>query len=260
MRTSINTLKFEALLCLVFLFLTYSISLNEENKWLVLNTPWLSNNFAFVIAGGTLASIFVMLACEIHNYYLMKRQSEDYLFCQLFALYTQITIIHYNTKCQLNEPNVPVPTNLIEEIVNRGLLCLNSLNTIDFVTFKTQNAIREVVIQFNGKNGMYIRSFLQNTIFLKIAINEDKITMLKNGKNELINSSSQKTHLALKKIHKDSSVILTFIEESLEIIDTECGNRYHWNDIKRSVITSEENYASVELSKFLELPAINFHE
>jgi hypothetical protein len=257
MKTSITTIKYIMLLSVVFLLLTYSISLNEENKWFVLNTPLLSNNFVFAIAGGTFASLVVILACEIQNYYLLKHQTEDYLFSQLFALYTQITIIHYNVKRQINDNSTQVPQNLIDEIANRGLLCLNNLTSIDYITFGKSNAIKDVLDQFRAKNSMHIRSFLQNTVFLKIAINEDKLAMLNHGRDELVISSSPMTNLVLKKIYNDSSVVLTTVEDVLMSIDLEYKNRYHWSDVKRNVITCEENFVSMDLYSYLELPVIN---
>ena len=256
MRSSIYTVKFVTLLSIGSLLLTYSISLNEENKWIVLDTPWLSNGFVFAIAGGSFASLVVILACELQKYFLLKHQIEDHTFGQLFALYTQITIIHYNTKRQLNVSNAPVPSNLIEEIANRGLLCLNSLNTIDYVTFKAKSTINEVLNQFNGKNGIYVRSFLQNTVFLKIAINEDRIDKLKQGRDEMITANSPKTHLTLKKIFNDSSVALSFMERVLGQIDKGCKYRYHWRDVKRNIISGEESFISADLDSFLELPTI----
>ena len=256
MKTSINTIKYILLLSVVFLLLTYCISLNEENKWLVLNTPWLSNNFAFAISGGTFASLMVILACEMQKYYLLKHQTEDYLYSQLFALYTQISIIHYNTKRQINDVNTPVPINLIDEIANRGLLCLNTLASTGYTTICKRNAIEKQLIQYKGENGIRMRSFLHNTLFLKMAINEDKLAMLKQRRDEMVKSSSPKTNLVLKKIHKDSSIILTFIENSLESIDKECKNRYHWKAVKRNVISGEENFVSADLDSYLELPQI----
>ena len=234
MKESINTIKYVMLLSVAFLLLTYIISFNEENKWLFLNTPWFSNNFAFAISGGSFASLVVILACELQHYFLLKRQTEDYIYGQLFGLYTQITIIYYNTKRQINEINTPVPANLIDEIANKGLLCLNNLASIGYTTICKRNAIEKQLIQYKGENGMRMRSFLHNTLFLKMAINEDKLTMLKQGRNEMVKSSSPKTNLVLKKIHKDSSVVLTFIEGSLKSINIECKNRYHWNNVKNS--------------------------
>lgn len=198
MKSSINTIKFQIVLSIILLIVTYGTSLNEENRWIVLDTPWLSNSFGFAIAGGSFASSLVVLACEIQKYQSIKLQTEDYIFGQLFSLYAQVTIIHYNTKRLLNNMSTPVPSNLIDEIANRGKMCLTSLSSIDYFTFCKNNAIKKQMIQYRGKSGTRIQLFLHYFVFLKMAINEDKIAMLKQGRDELITSQNSKTHQALK--------------------------------------------------------------
>lgn len=251
MKSSIKTIKFLLVFSVFLLLLTYSISLNEENRWIALNTPWLSNNFAFAIAGGSFASLLVVLACELQKYQTIKRQTEDSIFGQLFSLYSQVTIIHYNTKRQLNDIVSPVPGNLIDEIANRGKMCLTSLTSIDYFTFCKHSIIKKQLIQYRGISGTRIQLFLQNNVFLKMAINVDKIGLLKQGRDELVTSQNPKTQQILKKILDDSSVVLSFIEKSLDIIDKECKKRYHWTELKRNVISGEENYVSASLDDFL---------
>lgn len=258
MKTSINTIKYLLLLSVASLLLTYGISLNEEKRWIVLNTSWLSNSFAFAISGGSFASLVVVLACEFQKYQSIKRQTEDYIFGQLFSLYAQVTIIHYNTKRQLNDILLPVPSNLVDEIANRGKMCLISLTSIEYFTFCKHNSIEEQLIQYRGKSGTRIQLFLQDSVFLKMAINEDMIAMLKQGRDELITSHNTKTHQALKKIFDDSSVVLSLIEKSLGIIDKECKKRYHWSELKRNVIRCEENFISACLDDFIKSPTIQF--
>ncbi len=258
MKSNIKNIKFLTVLSVVFLLVTYSISLNDENRWIILNTPWLSNSFAFAIAGGTFASSLVVLACELQKYHSIKRQTEDYIFRQLFSLYAQVTIIHYNTKRQLNDISTPVPNNLIDKISNRGKMVLTSLSSIEYYTFCKHNAIKKQLVQYRGKSGTRIRLFLQNSVFLKMAINEDKIALLKQGRDVSITSDMPKTHQTLKKIFDDSSVVLTFIEKSLDIINKECKKRYHWSELKRDVIHCEEKFASVSLDDVLKSPTIQF--
>ena len=160
MKSSINTIKFLVVLSVVLLLVTYSISLNDENRWIVLDTPWLSNSFAFGIAGGSFASSLVVLACELQKYQSIKRQTEDYIFGQLFSLYAQVTIIHYNTKRQLNDISTPVSNNLIEEIANRGKMYLTSLSSVEYFTFCKYNAIKKQLIQYRGESGTRIQLFL----------------------------------------------------------------------------------------------------
>lgn len=252
MKSSIKTIKFLVVFSVGLLLITYCISLNDENRWIVLNTPWMSNNFAFAIAGGSLASLLIVLACELQKYQYIKRQTEDYIFGQLFSLYAQVTIIHYNIKRQLNNISSPVPSNLIDEIANRGKMFLTSLTSIDYFTFYKHNTINKQLILLRGGYGTRIQHFLQNTLFLNMAISEDKIAILKQGQDGPITSNMPNTHKTLIKILKDSSPVLSFIEESLDIVDKECNSRYHWSELKRNVIMGEENYVSADLESYLE--------
>lgn len=258
MKSSINTIKFLAMLSAGLLLVTYCISLNDENRWFSLNTPWLSSNFAFAISGGSFASLLVMLTCELQKYHIIKRQTEDYIFVQLLSLYVQVTIIHYNTRRQLNDILSPVPSNLIEDIANRGKMCLTGLSSVEYFTFYKPDAIKKQLIQYVGGSGMLIQSFLQNTLFLKLAISEDKMDLLKQGECKLVTSQNSKTHQTLKKIFDESSIILSFIEKSLEIIDNKCNKRHHWCDLKRKVILVEENFVCSDLNMYLKQPIIHF--
>lgn len=258
MKSSISTIKFLVVLSITLLIVTYGMSLNDENRWIVLDTPWLSNSFAFAIAGGSFASVLVVFACELQKYQSIKHQTEDYIFGQLFSLYAQVTIIHYNTKRQLNDVSSPIPSNIIDEIANKGRMCLTSLASIDYFTFCKHSIIKKQLIQYRGTSGTHIQLFLQNSVFLKMAINEDKITLLKQGRDELITSNMPKTHQTLKKIFDDSSSVLSFVEKSLGIIDTECKKRYHWDELKRSIISGEEVYVSASLDDYVRAPKIQF--
>lgn len=260
MKSSVNTIKFLAVLSVAFLIVTYGMSLNEENRWIVLNTLWISNSFAFAIAGGSFASMIVVIACELQKYQTIKRQAEDNIFGQMFSLYSQVTIIYYNIKRQLNDTSSPVPSNLIDEIVYRGKMFITNITTIEYVTFGKDTVIENELSKYRGKVGTLISQFFQNSGFLKMAINEDKITLLKQRRDEMITSNMPKTHQTLKKIFKDSSIVLSFIEKSLDIMDKECKNRYHWSELKRNIISGEENFVSVDIDKYLGQPLIQFED
>lgn len=257
MKSNIVTIKFLIVLFAVLLLTTYAVSLNEENKWIVLSTPWLSNNFAFAIAGGSFASLIVVFACELQKHLSFKRQTEDYIFVQLYSLYEQVTIIHYNIKRQLNDTSSPVPSNLIDESANRGRICITNLAATEYVAICKDNIIEKQLYQYRGKTGIQINLFLQDSVFLKMAINEDKIALLKQRRDELITSNSPKTNQTLMKIYRDSDIVLSFIEKSLDIINNECKKRYHWNELKRSIISVEENFISPDLNMYLRQSKIN---
>lgn len=194
MKSSINTIKFLVVLSVALLIVTYGLSLNEENGWIVFNTPWLSNSFALAIAGGSFASMLVVLACELQKYQTIKRQAEDYIFGQVFSLYAQVTIIHYNTKRQLNDTLSPVPSNLIDEIAYRGKMCITNFTTTEYVTFCKDTVLENELNLYKGMAGTQISQFLQNSVFLKMAINEDQIALLMQRRDELTTLNMPNTH------------------------------------------------------------------
>ena len=76
MSVSVNTIKRLMGILIGVLVINYLISLNMENHYIVSNTKWLSNDFLFAIAGGTFASLVVVLVCEIIKYRQIKRATE----------------------------------------------------------------------------------------------------------------------------------------------------------------------------------------
>ena len=61
MSISVKTIKLLLWILLGVFALTYLISLNIENHFVVANLKWLSNDFLFAIAGGAFASLAIVL-------------------------------------------------------------------------------------------------------------------------------------------------------------------------------------------------------
>lgn len=60
------------------------------------------------------------------------------------------------------------------------------------------NTIKKQLNHYRGNSVTRILLFLQDSVFLKMAINEDRIALLKKGGDELITSHYPKTHQTLK--------------------------------------------------------------
>jgi hypothetical protein len=214
--------------------------------------------FFFAIVGGAFSSLIVILASELQKYHLMKNENISLIFHQFATLYMQLTIIHYNVKRQLKYNNHPISEHLIDEIANRGQMCINNINAIDFITFCAYKTIKNLLNQFQQQEGEQIRSFLQDTTFLKIAINEDKLELLQDGIDTPITANSPKTYRALHKILDGSANVLVYLDNLLDTIDKECSTRHKWDTIRQSINLSEEHFVSADLSKFLNQPVIQF--
>lgn len=74
MSTSIKVIKFTSILSIIFLVITYLITVNIESRFISLNTIWISNNFLLTVFGGVFASTLVVLFCEINKYLIDKKR------------------------------------------------------------------------------------------------------------------------------------------------------------------------------------------
>lgn len=257
MSTSVKTIRFILILCIVTLLLTYLISLNIEIRFFNLNTTWLSNGFLFALFSGAFASLIVILVCEIQKYYLLKTEIERMIFNQLLALYMQVTIIHYNAKRAFDDAENPVAINLFESPSNMGKSILNIICSIDYSPL-FNNKVTRYFSSFKRNGVPKIGEFLNNTTFFKIASSCDKIDQIKKNLNELVTPNSPTTHTVLKKIKQDSNSILTYLEVALGTIDKECNNRFNWEENKKKIIRIEDEFVQADIEIYLDHPDLQF--
>lgn len=100
MRRHIKVIRFTAVFSLLSLILTYLTTLNIESSFLILNTPWVSNNFLLTVFSGIFCGFIVAFINEIGSYNNTKHEIEDALFyssqnlyIQLFALRKKYTLL-----------------------------------------------------------------------------------------------------------------------------------------------------------------------
>ena len=151
MNTSVNTIKKILWVMVGILILTYFISQNMENHFIVLNAKWISNDCFFAIVGGAFASLLVVLICEIIKYRQLKFATEGALFSYVGNLYGQFLIIRGNCKRTLNGHDL-VPDNLIQS------LCDNAMLLVDYIytTFCGKNNVSGILSKF--KTEKYLRN------------------------------------------------------------------------------------------------------
>lgn len=255
MSTSVRIIKFIVILCIVTLILTYIVSLNIENIFFNLNTIWLSNNFLFTILSGAFASLIVIIICEIQKYIFLKRETENMIFSQLLALYTQITIIYYNANRTLNDSKNPVAANLFDSPSNIGKSILKNIEPIDYTPFLI-NSIAKYLCKFKNNDCLKIDAFLNNLLFYKMALSYDKIELIKKNLPEVVTSNLQSTHDVLKKIQQDSNAILTYLEKIMEAFDLGCNNRFNWKNVKKTIIRYEEEHILPNLCDYIQQPTV----
>lgn len=167
--------------------LTYLISLNIENHFVVANLKWLSNAFLFAIAGGAFASLAIVLVCEVIKYRQLKFATEGALFSYLGNLYGQLLIIRGNCKRTLNGHDL-VPDNLIQPSCDNATMLADRINGIDYTTFCGKNKVSGVLLKFKTEKYLLLKNVISSFIYLRIAIREDSMMLLQQGKRDIVTS------------------------------------------------------------------------
>ena len=257
MSTSVNTIKWLLGVLLGEIILTYLISLNMENHFVAVNTKWLSNDFLFAIAAGALASLLIVLVCEVIRYRQLKFATEAVLFSNLGNLYGQFLIIRSSCKRVLNN-HALVADNLIQPISNSAAIFADSINNIDYTPLCNKNKINEIIAQFKSEKHQVLKSVLTSFIYYQIAIHEDKIIMEKQGIHGGVTSDGPNVNQALNKVINQSTTILTYLDQIISQFDSELDNRYNWLNVKQSMNTFQENFIEQRLEDYLKDDVIVF--
>lgn len=257
MSTSVNTIKWLLGVLLSVIILTYLISLNMENHFVIVNTRWLSNNFLFAIAGGALASLLIVLVCEVIRYRQLKLATEAVLFSNMGNLYGQFLIIRSSCKRVLNN-HALVADNLIQPISNSAAMFADSINSIDYTPLCNKNKINEIIAQFKSEKYQVLKSVLTSFIYYQIAIHEDEIILKKQGIHGGVTSDGLNVNQALNKVINQSTTILTYLDQIISQFDNELGNRYNWLNVKQSLNTYQENFIEQHLEDYLKEDVIVF--
>lgn len=257
MSTSVNTIKRLLWVLLGVFVLTYIISLNIENHFVVANTKWLSNEYLFGIAGGAFASLVVVLVCEIIKYRQLLFATEATLFSHLGNLYGQFLIIRSNCKRALNN-HAHIADNLIQPTCNNAMMFADGINGIDYTPFCNKNKIKDVLLQYKVNKYQTMKSILFGFVNLQIAIHTDKIELLKQKNNSDVTSDGPNVNRTLKKVIEQTTSILTYLDQIISQIDNELGNRYHWQDVKQTLNTYQENFIEQTFQDYLKEDVVVF--
>lgn len=250
MSTSVNTIKRLLWVLIGVLILTYLISLNMEDHFIALNAKWISNDFLFAVAGGTFASLVVVIVCEVIKYRQLKLATEAALFSYMGNLYGQFLIIRGNCKRSLNA-NAIVPDNLIQSSCDYSMMLLDNINGIDFTTFCNKSKINTVLTKFKTEKYLSLKNVLIGFTYLRIAICEDTKVLLQQEKHGVVTAKCPYTKVILNKIVSQTSTILTYLDQIITQIDDIFDNRYDWQRIMNTLNKYQNNYETKSLADYM---------
>ena len=139
MRESIKVIKYCSRASLVFLVLTYVVSVNIEGHFISTDSMLISNNFLITLFGGVFASMLVVVLCEVQKYLSVKTNTEEYLFYQSVYLYQALMQMRINIEDYLKHCEWKVPANLFDESIRMIQCEMNALQLTDYATFNNSN-------------------------------------------------------------------------------------------------------------------------
>lgn len=250
MSGNIKTIKFTAVLSVIFAILTYIITLNMELAFFAPNWSWISNNFALTVCGGIFASTLVVMLCEIQKYLSNKSSCENYLFYQTMYLYLALFLIQKTTKEFIETPTEAVSENLLESNTQMAQCQLNAIQGVDYTTFSSKSEL--VITQHDFCSGAIpkIKSFLSADNYLKRAILTVQITNMEQfGMRKPITTADPLIFQTLSVINKKSLALLDDVSNYLQSIDSACHNRFAWDVQKKKI---HEGYTSIFVSGKIE--------
>lgn len=250
MSVSVNTIKRLIAILIGVLIITYLVSLNKENHYIVLNTRWLSNDFLFAIAGGAFASLVVVLICEVIKYRQLKIATEGALFSYMGNLYGQILIIRGNCKRTLNSYDL-VPDNLIQPHCDNAMILADYISRIDYMVFCGNNNVYGVLSKFKTDKYLLLKNVLISFSYLRIAIREDSMMLIQQGKRDIVTSDCPHVKDALNKVIGQTSTILTYLDQIISQMDDGLDNRYNWHNLRKTLNTYQDNYETKSLADYM---------
>ncbi|WP_165056956.1 hypothetical protein [Adlercreutzia sp. ZJ176] len=206
---------------------------------LELNTVWISNNFVLTVFGGALASMLVVLVCEMQKYINAKTSTEEYIFYQALYLYHALFLMQQNICDYQGRPEACVPENLLEETTRMVQSELAALRSTDYAPLKRRNSLLEKHQDFCGKITENFQSVLSSDAAFKIAINKAKISFLQQGlSGRAVTSADEPLRTVLSIQFDRASNALGKVDEYLEGIDEYCNQRYDWREQRKQIHSS----------------------
>lgn len=236
MSTSIKVIKFTTVLSACSLLLTYIISLNMELHFIKLNSPLISNNFCFTVAGGFFASMLIVQICELQKYLIIKKETENFLFGSYGMLYGELLTIRWSLQVVNQDHSQIVPDKLLGLPMDNVRGQMAAIFPVDYSVFTKQNDMQTAHNDYKNNGYTELWKFLNDCRNLEIAVNLDRQAMLiANGfaGNTTCDFyyTGRAVTILLEKIEKQ----ISYYDLILEKIDDSCNNRFNWREVKKNI-------------------------
>lgn len=220
MKEKIQSIKLNGMLCIIFIAITYLVTLNIENGFFHPNWWWMSNNFALTVSGGIAVGFAAGLAYAIQEYKNCKNENESKLFFAVGWLYSIFSHMDKNITEALENPQQPAIESLLKKYVSEGNQSNETIKQTEYITI-LRNELKTNLENFKMEECAKVQEILRQAYFYyDIALNETKIDDLRNNKiNRIVLISDPKVERTLEILRKEIEEELPRIESLAEMVD-----------------------------------------
>lgn len=229
-----HTILYLVTFCILFLVMSYIVSVNKELVFYSSNSAWISNDFLLSCFTGIFASFMVLIVTEVYKFFQTKRSMEQWLFMQMVTIYIQLHIAEKNIQ-NLSSSVKCVPTNLLHYLSNTINQLTPAIRVFDYNPLINNKKTKKIIgiikrllsYQLNNWD-----SLANECIYLEIAICTDKIDELEKGvDSSVITFASPNTNKTIIALLKEIQYIKSQVATNITELNTACNNRFHWSEV-----------------------------
>lgn len=243
MREIIQVIKWCGKLSLLFVVATYLFYVNEEYKFIQLESKWLPYNFFVSIFSGIFASMLVVVLCEVKKYLCLKNEKEDYLFRKSLTLFSYLNVMKVTLERFISDKKLLVDDRLFDEPLHLIQNEMNCIKEVEYATFIAgQNSLTGQIGSFKYQL-IQANRILQAGIRLRLLLTKIKeerwqeqianrcFTTDIHG----VSSEDEKVSILFNDIYNDVCSLLNIVDSFVKSLDAQCNGRYKWEEKKEQL-------------------------
>ena len=244
-----HTILYLVTFCILFLVMSYFVSVNKELVFCSVNSAWISNDFMLSCFTGISASFMVLIATEVYKFFQMKESMEQWLFMQMVTIYSQLHIAETSIQ-SLSSSVENVPTNLLHYLSNTLKQVTPGMRAVDYnPLFKTKNTktIIKIIQRLHSAQLSSWESLANDCIYLEIAIGTDKIKEHEKGVfTPAVTFVSPNTNRTLITLLKEIQNVKSQITIDITELNAACSDRFHWSEVSSQISSTPTIDTSLE--------------
>ena len=252
MSSSVRTIRLTILLSMLFVLLTYLITVNMEIGFVSITSGWISNNFFLTVFGGAFGSTVVVLICELHRYWILKKETEIRIYSLLYSVLAEIVVSNNSARTYLQKTDLPVHEKTLDANRERALAAISTLETIDYRPLFKENDFWSTLSAFSQKSYQRIKQYISDEQFLNIAVLKDQQEMLKNGVSGDVTAKCTNTGKTLEILLKNGERCAEDLKALFDRLDSVCNGELKWAESKRRIESFQTVLGLNEYEKFIE--------